>query len=50
MIQELGVVDLVLYILGSVMVLVPVILAISLFGGSPEAADREGPETRLLKR
>ena len=50
MMQELGVVDLVLSILGGVLVLVPVILAISLFWGSPEAADREGPETRLLNR
>jgi len=50
MIQELGVVDLVLYILGGGLVVVPVILAISLFRSSPEAADRERPETRLLNR
>ena len=50
MIQELGVVNLVLYILGGVLVIVPVTLAISILWGSPDAADREGLETRLLKR
>lgn len=50
MIQELGVVNLVLYILGGALVLVPVILAISILWGSPEAADRERSETRLLNR
>ena len=39
--QELGAVDLVLYIGGGVLVLVPVILAISLLWDSPEAADRK---------
>jgi hypothetical protein len=50
MMYEMGAVELVLFILGGVLVLVPVILAISLFWYSPEAVDREGPETRLLNR
>jgi hypothetical protein len=50
MMQEMGVVNLVLYILGGVLVLIPVILSISLLWVSPEAADRERPETRLLNR
>jgi len=47
MMQEMGVVNLVLYILGGVLVLIPVILAISFLWGSPEAADRDRPETRI---
>jgi hypothetical protein len=43
MMQELGVVELVLYSLGGVLVLVPVILAISLFWNPPAAADPKKP-------
>jgi hypothetical protein len=50
MMQELGVVEMVLYILGGALIVVPVILTISLFRSSPEAADCEKPETRLLNR
>jgi hypothetical protein len=44
MMQELGIVDLVLYILGGVLVCVPVILAIGILRGSPAAADHERPK------